>query len=94
MALEDFLGKTPEIKIIDFLIENMDIDYNQIEISKFTGLSKIIVNEKISQLIYNGIVEIKEELGMFETYKLTNNEITKYLICVSLAHSFNYIAGR
>jgi len=88
MALEDFLGETSEIKIVDFLAENMDQSYNQTEISEFTGLSRVTVDKKIIELIQNNILEIHEELGRLKTYRLTDNEIVKMLIAASLAHSF------
>ena len=88
MALEDFLGDTSELKIIDFLAENMDNSYNQTEISEFTGLSRTTVNKKIPGMIHNEIIEIIEELGNLKTYQLTDNEIVKMLVSASLAHSF------
>ncbi len=88
MALEDFLGETSEIKIVDFLAENMDQSYNQTEISEFIGLSRTTVSKKITELIQNNILEIHEELGRLKTYRLANNEIVKMLIAASLAHSF------
>ena len=83
-----FLGGTPEIKIIDFLAENMDIDYNQTEISEFTGLSISTVNKKIPELIYNNIIEKKGRIGQTEVYQLADNEIVKNLISASLHFSF------
>lgn len=88
MALEDFLGETSEIKILDFLAENMDNSYNQTEISEFTGLSRTTVNKKISEMIHNNVLEIKEEIGQLRTYQLADNEIVKMLITASLKHSF------
>lgn len=88
MALEDFLGETSEIKIVDFLAENMDNSYNQTEISEFTGLSRTTVNKKMTELIQNNILEIYEELGRLKTYRLADNEIVRKLIAASLEHSF------
>ncbi|MCD4843118.1 MAG: winged helix-turn-helix transcriptional regulator [Methanosarcinales archaeon] len=88
MALEDFLGDTSELEIIDFLAENMDNSYNQTEISEFTGLSRTTVNKKIPEMIHNEIIEINEELGNLKTYQLSDNEIVKMLVSASLAHSF------
>lgn len=88
MALEDFLGDTSEIKILDFLAENMDNSYNQTEISEFTGLSRTTVNKKIPEMIHNNVLEIKEEIGQLRTYQLADNEIVKMLIAASLKHSF------
>lgn len=88
MALEDFLGDASEIKIIDFLAENMDNFYNQTEISEFTRLSRTTVNKKIPEMIHNEILEIIEELGNLKTYQLRDNKIVKMLVSASLAHSF------
>jgi hypothetical protein len=88
MALEDFLGETSEIKIFDFLAENMDNSYNQSEISKFTGLSRTTVNKKVSEMIYNNILVINEMIGKMKNYQLADNEIVKMLIASSLTHSF------
>lgn len=88
MAIEDFLGQTSEIKIIDFLADNMDRSYNQTEISENTGLSRTTVNLKIPELIMNNIVIVDREVGKFKTFKLAENDIVKFLISTSLSHSF------
>ena len=88
MALEDFLGQTSEIKVIDFLAENMDRSYNQTEISENTGLSRTTVNQKIPELIQSNILVVDKAVGKFKTFKLADNDIVKYLVIASLAHSF------
>lgn len=88
MALEDFLGQTSEIKVIDFLADNMDRSYNQTEISENTGLSRTTVNQKIPELIQSNIVVVDQEVGKFKTFKLADNDIVKFLVIASLAHSF------
>ncbi|MDV0446907.1 hypothetical protein MsAg5_07710 [Methanosarcinaceae archaeon Ag5] len=80
MALEDFLGKTTEIKIIDFLSQNAMSNYNQTEISSCLGISRTSVNQKLPELIFNGIVEIKEKKGNSNYYQLSSNNIVKKLI--------------
>lgn len=84
MALEDFLGGTSEIKIFDFLAENMDISYNQTEISELTGLSRPTVNKKIPEMIHNNVLKIENKIGNFNIYRLEDNEIVKMLIAASL----------
>jgi hypothetical protein len=88
MALEDFLGQTSEIKVIDFLAENMDGSYNQTEISENTGLSRTTVNQKIPELIQSNILVVDKAVGKFKTFKLADNDLVKYLVIASLAHSF------
>lgn len=91
MALEDFLGKTSEIKIFDFLAENGEFTYNQTEISECTGLSRTIVNQKIPDLIYNGLIEIKSNKGNVNYYQLADNKIVGKLIGAVFENSF-YVA--
>jgi hypothetical protein len=88
MALEDILGVTSEIKIIDFFADNMDSSYNQTEISECTGLSRTTVNQKIPELIQKNVVVIDREVGKFKTFRLADNDIVKYLITAALVHSF------
>jgi len=88
MALEDFMGQTSEIKVIDFLAENMDRSYNQTEISENTSLSRPTVNQKIRELIQSNILVVDTAVGKFKTFKLADNDIVKYLVIASLAHSF------
>ena len=88
MALEDFLGVTSEIKIIDFFADNYDRSYNQTEISEHTGLSRTTVNQKIPELIQKNIIIIDREVGKFKTFKLADNDIIKYLIASALVQSF------
>lgn len=88
MALIDFLGSTTEIKIIDFLAENMDMSYNQTEISECLGMSRTVVNQKIPKLIYNNIIEIKESKGNTKKYGLNENSLVNKIISVIYDHSF------
>jgi hypothetical protein len=88
MSLADFLGLTSEIKIIDFLAENMDMAYNQTEIGKCLGLSRTTVNQKIPILIHNNIIEEKERKGNTVKYGLKRNDLVSDLISAIYNHSF------
>jgi biotin operon repressor len=80
MALQDFLGKTVEIRIIDFLSQNRAFTYNQTELSECLGISRTSVNQKLPELIFNGIVEVKEKQGNANYYQLANNPLVKKLV--------------
>lgn len=56
MALSDFLGNTSELRIVDFLAENLDIEYNPTELSEHIGMSRVTLYEKLPKLIHNKIV--------------------------------------
>lgn len=80
MALQDILGKTVAIQIIDFLAENPAFTYNQTEIAECVGISRQSVNSKLPELMYNGIIEIKERHSNANYYQLVKNEIVRNLI--------------
>jgi len=88
MSLQDFLGNTSNIIIIDFLAENPDEDFNQTEISECTGLSRTTIHEKLPELILNKIVEISDESAGIKKFRLKENDLVNYLIRAALAHSF------
>ena len=87
MALQDFLGKTPELKIIDFLAENMDRRYSKKEIREFAGISRIAVNNTLPKLITNDVVEVGLKADQI-TYHLVDNELVAAIVAISLVHSF------
>lgn len=88
MPLQDFLGHTSNIVIIDFLAENLGEEYNQTEISECTGLSRTTIHEKLPELLLNKIVEISDETAKIKKFRLSENEIVNHLIGAALAHSF------
>ncbi len=88
MALSDFLGQTSEIKIIDFLAENPDMEYNLTELSEYIGISRATLYEKLPKLIHNKIVEISAVRGRMKYFRLADNKITEHLIKAVFAHSF------
>ena len=89
MSLVDFLGSTSEIKIIDFLAENMDMAYNQTEISECLGISRTVVNQKIPVLMYNKIIEIKECKGNKKIW-IKRKQSGKQIISAIYEHSFKW----
>ncbi len=93
MTLQDFLGHSSNLAIIDFLAENTGEEYNQTEISECTDLSRTTIHAKIPELILNKIVEISDEKGKIKKFRLRDNEIVNYLIKAALAHSFAMADG-
>jgi hypothetical protein len=85
MSLKDFLGKTPEITIIDFLIENMDMSYDSDDISEYTGLFGQEFLETMETLIYNEIIEQNLKTRKFTVKR---NIINEMLVGAVYGHSF------
>jgi hypothetical protein len=93
LAFIDFIGSTTEIKIIDFLIENQGFEYNQSEISECAGISRTLVNQKLPEMIYNGIIKVAGTRGNAKLYQLADTPFVKKLISVAFAQSF-YVAEK
>lgn len=85
--LGDFLGDTPEIRLVDFLTQNMRFDYTLTELKQYTGLSKPTLLKAVRILLRNRLVEETRTVGRAKFYALTDNEITKALTAASLAHT-------
>jgi hypothetical protein len=87
MALEDLLGKTAEIRIIDFLATNYDNSYNQSEISDFTGISRNILYKKLPEMVEKKILVVDNIVGRFKSYHLANNSIVNKLIAMDIEYN-------
>lgn len=88
MSLQDFLGKSSEVLIIDFLIENIGFSYTISEINEFTGLSRTTIHAKIPELIINNILVVGGEAGHVKAYTLADNKLVKKLIETAYMHSY------
>ncbi|MDI6898118.1 hypothetical protein [Methanocella conradii] len=80
MSLQDILGRTAEIRIIDFLSENYGNSYTQWEIYELTGISRNVLYKKLPEMVKKKIIEVDKEVGMRRTYRLANNGFVKKLI--------------
>ena len=87
MALEDILGRTPEIRIIDFLATNYGNSYNQSEICEFTGISRNILYKKLPEMVDRDLLEVDNSVGRFKSYKLADNSIVNKLIAIDIEHN-------
>ncbi len=89
MSLENILGRTAEIRIIDFLAENSGNSYTQWEIFELTGISRNILYKKLPEMVKKNILEIDGHVGRHRTYKLAENAFANMLI--SAIYEYNRI---
>jgi hypothetical protein len=87
MALEDFLGRTPDIRIIDFLATNYHNSYNQSEISEFTGISRNILYKKLPEMVNRKLLEIDNSVGRFKSYRLARNSVVNKLVAMDIEYN-------
>lgn len=83
--LSELLGITSEIKIIDFLMDNVCFNYTISELKNYTGLSRPTLLRAIRKLLNNGIVIKTDTNGSRIFYSISVNDITRALGMVSLA---------
>ena len=64
------VGRTPQLRVIDFLIENRIFDYSKSEISEATGVSRMTLDKVWGELVSNGIIVETRKIGRATLYKL------------------------
>ncbi len=75
------LGKSPQLRIVDFLLDNKLFDYSKKEIIDELGMSKTTLYNVWSELETLGIVKVSRKYGKTKLYKLnTENELVKNLM--------------
>jgi ACT domain-containing protein len=69
-VLTEYLGDTPLIKMIDFLLENRLFDYSKKQIIEETGLAKATFYKYWDRLVEIGIVKTTRSFGKTKLYKI------------------------
>lgn len=76
-----FLGSSPMIRVLDFLIENNSFDYSKKDICRNSGVSWNTLETFWKELEENEIVVYIRQVGKASMYKLNSaNPIVKQLI--------------
>ena len=74
-------GDTPQLRVIDFLIENHFFDYPITEIARESNVSYNSIKVFFNQFIKSGIVVKTRRIGKSDYYKLNlENEFVKNLV--------------
>ncbi|MEE8402081.1 MAG: hypothetical protein V3R86_08020 [Candidatus Hydrothermarchaeaceae archaeon] len=75
------LGKSPQLRIVDFFLDNRMFDYSKKEIIEEVGMSKTTFYKVWGEIEDRGIVKVARKFGKAKLYKLnTDNELVKNLI--------------
>jgi DNA-binding MarR family transcriptional regulator len=82
MSLKHFLGLSYEIKLIDFLMCSIDIEYDIEELSDFTGIDEPTIKYFLPRLEYNGIIVVNGD-----KIQIARNDITEALLSAVYANS-------
>ena len=74
------LGNTPELRIVDFLLDNSRFDFSRKEIREAIGSTKRTLTDKIPKLEELGIIKVTRKIGKASLYQINlDNEAVKGL---------------
>ena len=89
--LADFLGDTPLIRVVDFLIENSIFDYTKTDIAENAGISRATLYKIWPNLEKYELVKESRKIGNTTLYKLNKeNPVVQKLIELDLKISKEY----
>ena len=89
--LVKFLGNTPLIRVVDFLIENSIFDYTKTEIAENAGISRASLYNVWSMVEKFELVKESRKIGNTTLYKLNkDNPVVQKLIELDLKISREY----
>ena len=79
--LVKFLGSSPEMRIVDFFLDNKLFDFSKKEIIEETGMSKATFYQHWDRFESFGIVKVTRKFGKAKLYQLnSDNPLVKELL--------------
>lgn len=80
MSMLSYLfGDSPMVKILDFLLDEWDLDFSKADVARETGVSWKTVNEVWSKLERFGLVEYTRTVNRARMYRVKKNDLFKAL---------------
>lgn len=84
-ALLQFIGATPEMRVVDFLMENYLFDYFKKDIAEGAGISRVTLYKVFPKLVEKGIVTETRRIGCGRFYKINSeNQLVQQLYAMEL----------
>jgi len=78
---KDIFGQSPQTKILDFLGDHPNYDYNITDLAEYADVSRPTLYEIIPGLIEKGILIETRKVGRSKMYKLnTENDLVKTIL--------------
>jgi len=90
-VLIQYLGNTPKLRVIDFLINNMPFDYSKKEIIEGSGISKTTFFKIWKDFIRYGVFKPGRKYGKAQLYTINKEHIfIKQLLALEFALANEY----
>ena len=77
--LSYLFGETPIVKILDFLLDEWDLDFSKADVAREAGVSWKTVNEVWDILEKFGLIEYTRTVNRAKMYRLKKNNLFKAL---------------
>lgn len=79
--LIQFIGDTPAVRIVDFLIENKGLDFSKTDISRESSISRAALFKHWRNIEKFGLVKVTRRFGKTKLYTLnTESDLTQELL--------------
>ncbi len=86
--LIELFGKTPELRMLDFLIENNIFDFTKTEIAEGSGISRPTLYKVWEKLVKTGLVVKTRKINRTQLYKINlESPIVKKLMEMEMRFS-------
>ena len=72
----DFMGDSPLMKVIDYLLTERELDFSISDLARNAGISRATMYRILSSLIKNKIIVPTRAIGRAKLYKLNKENIT------------------
>jgi DNA-binding transcriptional ArsR family regulator len=83
-----YLGSSPVLRIVDFLLDNPLSDYSKNEVVKNLEMSRVTFFKYWKELEESGALKATRQIGRATMYQLDReNEVIKHLITLDMAIS-------
>ena len=71
----EYFGETPQLRVLDFMIENHFFDFPLTEIARESNVSYNSLKSFIDYFVENGIFVITRKIGKSDYYKLNRESV-------------------
>jgi DNA-binding transcriptional ArsR family regulator len=86
--LLELFGGTPEVRLIDFFMDNPLFDFTKKEIIEELKMNKRTLHRVLPKIEAEGIVVVSRKIGRAKLYKINKDSLTvKYLRGIEKTHS-------
>jgi len=86
MTFTDLFGDSPHARVLDFLLEHSDFDYNISELAKHSGVARPTVYKVVRDYLAKGILRETRRVGNSQLFGLDlGSEVVRQLLEVGPA---------